>query len=167
MQDFPNLGPFRFRPAGLSAVKVQTGDNGRVNMLGDHQIVAHQHRVELANIDTQFKSRRADKAIHGIGGPLEQILQPFAFLVGNHSRVFFGTEHGVCPVQQLQVVVVEVFRDPSHNPVATPSGASVVRYVLRRGAPTAQPRATPGSEGTCGVRRAAPCPELARVHPPR
>ena len=97
--------------------------------------VAHQHRVELADVDAELQGRGADQAVDRVRCALEQVLQPLPLHLRDHGGVLFRTEHRIGPVQKLQVIVVGVFRHPFQDPPAPPGGASVIGQVPRGLAP--------------------------------
>ena len=180
---------------GVTAETVQAGDDRRVDVLGDHRLVAqveggrvdaareqlnrigevrpvvrdgaavgeihrhamtaprppgplpvvgrqwgdvpHEHGVELADVDAELQGRRAHQAVDRVRRPLEQVLQPLAFGLGDHGGVLLGAQHRVGAVEKLEVVVVLVFPYPLQNAVAPPSGTAVVRQVAGGGAAAA------------------------------
>ena len=105
---------------------------------GQGRYVAHQHRIQGADVHPEFKGRGADEAVHRVASTLEQVLQPFPLLIRNHRRVLLRAQHGVAAVQELQVVVIRVFAQPFQLAVAPPRRAAVVRRPAdRAGAATA------------------------------
>ena len=91
--------------------------------------VAHQHGVQLADVDAEFQGGRANQAVHRVRRALEEVLQALALLVRHHRGVFLGAQHGVGAVQHLQVVVVLVFANPLDLAVAAEGEAAIVGQV--------------------------------------
>ena len=55
--------------------------------------VAHQHRIELADVHPQLKRGCADEGVDRIRLAPEQVLQPLALVMGDHRRVLLWPEH--------------------------------------------------------------------------
>ena len=96
---------------------------------GQGRHVAHEHRVQPTDVDSQLQRRRAHEAVHGLRLPLESVLQPVPLVGRHHGGVLLGAKHRVVAVQQLQVVVVGVFLDPLQRAVAPPGRAQAVGHV--------------------------------------
>ena len=136
---FPEVGTVvRRRPAVGEVDRhavAATGAAGALPVVGrQRRHVAHQHGVELADVDPQLQGRRTDQAIHGVRPPLEQVLQPLALVGRDHGGMLFRAQHQVRAVEQLQVVVVIVL--PQHA-AAAPGRAAPMRQVARGGAAAA------------------------------
>ena len=99
--------------------------------------VSHEHGIELTDVDAELQGRSAHQAIDRIRRPLEQVLQPFAFRLGDHGGVLLRAQHRVGAVEKLEVVVVVVFPDPLQNAVAPPCGAAAMGQVPAGGAAAA------------------------------
>ena len=104
---------------------------------GQRWDVAHQHGVELADVDPQLQGRRAHEAVDGVRHTLEQVLQPLALIGRDHGRVFLRAQHQIGAVEQLQIVVVFVFPHPLQHAVAPPGRAALMRHVPGGRAPAA------------------------------
>ena len=101
-------------PGPSSALPIVSRERGHV---------AHEHRVEFADVHAQFEGRRTDEGVDGVRFSLEQVFEAFSLLVGNHRRVLLGAKHRITLVQNLQVVVVRIFRDKLDFALAAPCGA--------------------------------------------
>ena len=132
-----------------------TGATGALPVVGgQRRHVAHQHRVEPADVDAELQGRRAHQTVHRLRVALEQVLQALPLVRRHHRRVLFGAQHRVGAVEQLQVVAVLVFRDPFDDAVAAPGDAAAVRGLAGGGAAAAPapPHAAVGREPeTVGV----------------
>ena len=96
---------------------------------GQRRHVAHEHRVESPDVDSQLQRRRAHEAVHSPGFALEAVLQLIALVGRHHGGMFLGAEHRVVAVQQPQVVVVGVLLDPLQRAVAAPGWAQAAGHV--------------------------------------
>ena len=115
-----------------------TGATGALPIVGgQRRHVAHQHRVEPADVDAELQGRRAHQTVHRLRVALEQVLQALALVRRHHRGMLFGAQHRVGAVEQLQVVAVLVFRDPFDDAVAAPGDAAAVRGLAGGGAATA------------------------------
>ena len=92
---------------------------------GEWGNVAHENGIELPDIDAEFECGRTDECVDGLGIGLEEVFQSFPFVMGHHGGVFFGAEHGVALIEQLEVVAIGVFGDVFEFAVAAPGEAEI------------------------------------------
>ena len=90
---------------------------------GGRRHVAHEHRVERADIDSELERRRAHQHIELLTFALELVLDALALVVRNLRRVLRHAQHRVVVVEHAQIEVVLHLVLPRQASGATPSHA--------------------------------------------